>query len=138
MKCWINRLILVSSYRHLGKFPSVAFRKAAIEALEKTTNLESTRIHTGFFMDYWGMPAVKSYMTPISFVVDIPSHVAGIPGSGDVPVTFTHVNDVAKFAAAMLDLGKWDPVSYVFGDRVTWNEFVRLAEEATGKTTPDT
>lgn len=72
-------------------------------------------------------------MTPMSIVLDIPSKKAAIPGSGNEPAVFTHTTDVAKFVAASLDLDKWDTASYVVGDRVTWNEFLHFAEEATSK-----
>lgn len=65
-------------------------------------------------------------------VSDIANNAAAIPGSGDVPAVFTHTSDVARFVAASLDLDHWDSVHYVIGDRVTWNEFLRLAEEAKG------
>lgn len=70
--------------------------------------------------------------------VDVAHDVAAIPGSGDVPIVFTHVADVARFVAASLGLpeGRWDPDSYVVGDRLTWNEFLELAEEAKGRLFP--
>lgn len=84
-------------------------------------------------MDYWGIPGVKSNMLPVVFCIDIPHKAAAIPGDGNTPVIFTHTTDVAKYVAASLDLEEWDPVSHVIGDRVTWNEFLQLAEEATGR-----
>lgn len=45
---------------------------------------------------------------------------------------FTHSTDLAKYVAASLDLPKWEADYFVYGDRLTWNEFVRLAEEAKG------
>lgn len=104
--------------------------------MEKTTDLEWTAFHTGWFLDYWAIPQIKSNMTPITTVIDIPHHAAGIPGSGEVPVAFTHTTDVAKFVAASLHLEKWEHRSFIVGDKVTWNEFLRLAEQATGKPTP--
>ncbi|KAK7421216.1 hypothetical protein QQX98_002346 [Neonectria punicea] len=102
------------------------------EELEKTTSLEWTTILNGFFLDYFGMPKVKSYLQPTTLVLDIAHNVAGIPGSGDVPVVFTHSFDVAKYTARLLGLEKWEKESYVIGDKVTWNEFRKLAEEAKG------
>ena len=85
-------------------------------------------------MDYWGIPAVKSHFarSPLVAWIDIPNRAAAIPGSGDVYAHFTHTSDVAKFVAASLDLPKWDKETFVYGDRITWNQFVRLAEEVRG------
>ena len=105
----------------------------ALEELRKTISLETTVVYTGYFLDYWGMPGVKSNMSPITLILDIPNNSAAIPGSGDMPVIFAHTVDVAKFTAASLDLEKWDPQLYVIGDRITWNEFLRLAEKVKGK-----
>jgi nucleoside-diphosphate-sugar epimerase len=105
----------------------------ARDALYKTTNLEYTVIQVGFLIDYWTNPKIKSYVAPITAVVDIPASVAAIPGSGNTPVTFIHSADLAKMTAAALDLDKWDPISTAVGDSVTWNEFVRLVEEVRGK-----
>lgn len=66
-------------------------------------------------------------------VVDIENRAAAIPGSGDVPVTFTYSYDAARFVAALLDEPLWDKESKIIGDTVTWNEFLRIAEEVTGK-----
>lgn len=89
-------------------------------------------VHNGFFLDYWGGEAEKSYMAPFTLVIDIPNNSAAIPGSGDVPVAFTHTRDVGKFVAAALDLEKWEPQLFIVGDKVTWNDFLRFAEEARG------
>lgn len=99
-------------------------------------NLETTYVHNGFVLDYWGVPMLATNMTPATVVLDIPNNAAAIPGSGDTPGIFTHTADLAKFVALMLDQQKWDPVTHVLGDRVTWNEFLRLAEEVRGKSNP--
>ncbi|KAK3369846.1 hypothetical protein B0H63DRAFT_551718 [Podospora didyma] len=117
---------------HLAIFPSAARKRDAQAVLAKVTDLETTRFCIGYFLDYWGFPRVKSYMGSTTFVVDVANDVAGIPGTGDVPVTFSHSVDVAQFVVRSLDLQKWDPISWVVGDKVTWNEFLWLAEEAKG------
>lgn len=121
--------------RQIGAIPSVLHKLNAQKELQKTKNLEYTIFHNGFFMDYWGIPGVKSNLerAPLVFWLDIPNNAAAVPGSGNTPAVFTHTVDVAKFVVASLDLPKWEPQTFVFGDRVTWNEFVRLAEEAKGK-----
>ncbi len=79
------------------------------------------------------MPVVQSHMRPLTMVLDIANDAAAILGSGNVPVTFTHTRDVAKFVAASLDLDEWDRETFVTGEKVTLNELLRLAEEAKGK-----
>ena len=84
-------------------------------------------------MDYFGMPKLKSYLAPYVVLLDIPGNAAAIPGDGNKPVTFTHTSDVGKFVAASIDLEKWDPISFIIGDKMTVNQAVKLAEEAKGK-----
>ncbi|CAH0003544.1 unnamed protein product [Clonostachys byssicola] len=117
---------------HITQLVSVKFKLDAEKALENTKDLETTRFLNGFFLDYFGLPKFPSHMPPTTMVLDVANNAAAIPGSGDVPAVFTHTSDVAKFVAASLDLDNWDPVHYVIGDRVTWNEFLHLAEEAKG------
>lgn len=71
-------------------------------------------------------------MTIMSVVVDVANNAAAIPGSGDVPVAFTHSVDVAKFVIASLTLPKWEPKTYLVGDNLTWNQLVELAEDIKG------
>lgn len=66
-------------------------------------------------------------------VLDIANDSAVILGSGNVPVTFTHTRDTAKFVAESLDLDKWDPETYVMGDKMTFNEALHLAEDMKSK-----
>ncbi|KXX76833.1 Isoflavone reductase IRL [Madurella mycetomatis] len=119
---------------HIGMIPSVIHKINAQKELRKTKSLEYTVFYNGYFMDYWGFPGVKSYLarTPLVYWLDIPNDAAAIPGSGNTHALFTHTNDVGRFVAASLDLPEWEPETFVFGDRVTWNEFLHLAEEAKG------
>ncbi|KAI0966378.1 NAD(P)-binding protein [Xylaria arbuscula] len=109
-----------------------SFKVAALKALKQTQTLEYTSFYLGFFLDYWGMPAVHSYLRPGLMVVDIANAAATIPGDGTTPVAFTHTNDVAKYVAAVLDLEKWEPEYNLSADKVNWKQFVALAEEARG------
>lgn len=78
------------------------------------------------------MPKVKSYLQPLVLVIDIGHKVAGIPGSGDTPVTFTTTGDVGKFVVASLGLQKWSERSSIVGDKKTFHEVLAIAEKATG------
>jgi hypothetical protein len=83
-------------------------------------------------MDYYGYPHVKTYLQPLFFVVDVPNKAAAIPGTGDEVLAFTYTQDVAKFTVASLSLPKWDEVTYIYGERSTFNKLLALAEEARG------
>lgn len=104
----------------------------AIEVL-KQSNLEWTIFLNGIFLDYFGGPDMKTYLKPNIFVIDLANKVAAVPGDGNVPVTFTYTFDLARFVVAALDVEKWPQESRVIGDELTWNEFVRLAEEVQGE-----
>jgi len=123
------------SFSQIGLISSTLHKVNAKKELEKTTTLEYTRFHNGYFSDYWAFPKVPSYLSrqPLVYWIDMENNAAAIPGTGDVPAVFTHTTDLAKFVAASLDLPKWEPDYFVYGDRLTWNEFVRLAEEAKGR-----
>ncbi|KAK8038938.1 hypothetical protein PG993_007349 [Apiospora rasikravindrae] len=124
---WGNKLTKEAcSYFYLA--PGKLSVLAALDA----TSLEWTAVHTGLFMDYWLMPKIKSYMPPLTFAIDIPHRAAAIPGSGNVPVVFTYSFDVARYVVRLVGLPNWGRDSFVVGDKVTWNEFLGFAEEATG------
>ncbi|KAI0854755.1 NAD(P)-binding protein [Xylaria cubensis] len=114
------------------RMPPIAPKVKALTALKQAENLEFTSFYTGVFLDYWFVPAVKSYMKPAIMVLDIVNAAAAIPGSGDTPVAFTHTSDVAKYVAAALELEKWEPSYNLIADKVTWNQFLALAEDMRG------
>ena len=103
--------------------------------LLSTTNLEWTLFINGIFLDYYALPHIKSHLSPNTIAIDITHRKAALPGSGEVPVTFTYTYDLARFVVAALDLpeGTWERESRVVGDTVTWKQFVALAEEILGE-----
>ncbi|KAG7420184.1 Oxidoreductase BOA1 [Fusarium oxysporum f. sp. rapae] len=113
-------------------FPIARAKLSIIAALEATSTLEYTAVYNGYFADYWVLPKVKSYQSPLALVVDIANDFAAIPGSGNELVTFTHTFDIARFVAVLIGASKWDKESYIIGDKVSWNQFVQYAEEAKG------
>lgn len=113
--------------------PPMAPKIESLKVARRAKDLEYTSFYTGFFLDYWGIPTVKSYMSPAIMVLDIAHNAAAIPGSGNTPLAFTHTSDVAKYVAAALDLEKWEPGYNLSADKVTWNEFLALAENVRGK-----
>jgi nucleoside-diphosphate-sugar epimerase len=98
----------------------------------RTSGLIWAEVHNGIFLDYFGMPKVKTHLSPNVIAIDLAHNMAAIPGDGNIPVTFTYTFDLARFLVAALDLETWPETMKVVGDTVTWNEFVKLAEEAKG------
>ncbi|KAF5621044.1 uncharacterized protein FTJAE_11384 [Fusarium tjaetaba] len=98
----------------------------------RKTDLEWTCFDNGFFLDYYGPPTFKSYMQRVAWAIDIANKKAGIPGTGNEPMTFTYTFDVAKFVVAALDLPKWEELMYCYGEKTTWNKVLKQAENAIG------
>lgn len=111
--------------------PWFPFQLAARERLRQTS-LEWTEVATGYFLDYWGMPHMETNLTSDLPALDIVHGVAGVPGTGNEPIAFAYTYDVARVVAEVLTLPKWDETTYIVGDKMTWNEFIVLAEEARG------
>lgn len=87
----------------------------------------------GFFMDYWGIPHIKTHLQPLTFGIDISSGTAAIPGDGNNLICMTYTYDLALYLVKALDLDKWPEFSIVVGDQVTYNEILGMAEEFTGE-----
>jgi hypothetical protein len=102
-----------------------------VNALQNTS-LEYTTVINGFFLDYYVQPYIKSYLSPLTLAIDIANKAAAIPGSGNIPVVFTHTFDISKFVVALLSQSSWEDESYIIGDKITLNEFLAIAEEARG------
>jgi len=85
-------------------------------------------------MDYLSppSPSVPSNLRLISLFLDTLNNKAVIPGSGDVPVVFTHSTDVGKFVAASLSLDHWSERSIMVGEKLTLNHLVEIAERVKG------
>ncbi|CAG7950479.1 unnamed protein product [Penicillium olsonii] len=115
----------------LGSLPQLKDYFAAMDALRES-GLEWTVFHNGIFLDYFGTSAMKSYLKPNVFVIDIENKAAAIPGDGNVLVSFIYTFDLARYIVAALDLEKWDEETRVAGDEMTWNKFLALAEKYRG------
>jgi nucleoside-diphosphate-sugar epimerase len=107
--------------------------RAAVADALRATPLQWTRFNIGFCLDFYGLPHVRSHLSPFDFVVDMRAKAAAVPGSGDDAMTFTYSYDVARFVVAALGLDRWEEESYTMGDKTTWNEFVKMAEDARGE-----
>ncbi|RGP63747.1 hypothetical protein FSPOR_8353 [Fusarium sporotrichioides] len=103
----------------------------SLDSLSKT-RLEWAVVHNGTFLDYYFPSTLKSYYNHGTVVVDIPNTAAGIPGTGDELITFTYTFDVARFVVAALDRPAWPRELRIVGDTLTYNELIKLAENARG------
>ncbi|GLA19993.1 hypothetical protein AnigIFM62618_008119 [Aspergillus niger] len=123
---------IFAGFAYPVKYPEVA--KSKTEVLEELakTSLMHTAIYNGMFMDFYGSPLLKSNVGPFPMFVDIASKMAAKPGSGDEAIVLTRVLDIARFVVRILDLAEWPKESYIIGDRVTFHDFVNMAEEARG------
>jgi hypothetical protein len=95
------------------------------------TDLEWTAFHNGIFLDYYA-PGFPSYVMMFPSAVDVEANAAGLPGSGDYPVHFTHTSDIGKYVVAALELPKWEKKYFIVGDTKTWDQVVDLAERIKG------
>lgn len=130
VKSWqFNTLIPRCRYR--DRSPWYPFQLDAHAQLRKTS-LEWTEIATGYFLDYWGMPHIKTNMSSDMPTLDIVHGVAGIPGTGNEPIAFAYTFDVARVVAEVLLSATWEEQTYIVADKLTWNEFLALAEEVRG------
>lgn len=115
--------------------------KVPVWRAAEESGMEVTAFCCGVFMNYFaygsdhpnakedGMAGVQNF----PFIVDIKAGKAQIPGTGQELVTFTRIQDVALFVAAAVELDKWEKETSMAGDRATYDEVVRIAEEVTGR-----
>ncbi|OJJ31616.1 hypothetical protein ASPWEDRAFT_72512 [Aspergillus wentii DTO 134E9] len=111
---------------------SIKFWLDAAAALKKSS-LQYTRVVPGFFMDYWGMPNVRTNIDPLTFGINIAKGQAAIPGDGNDVISMTYTYDMAKVLVRALDLEEWPEFSVIVGQDVTYNQLLRWAEEIRGK-----
>ncbi|KAL4819612.1 pyridoxal phosphate-dependent transferase [Aspergillus spinulosporus] len=113
--------------------PSIKYFIDAADLLKASSTLQFTRVIPGFFMDYWGMPYVKSQLSQMTIAVDMANCEAAIPGDGNDIIAMTYSYDTASFIARLLESEKWDEFSVVIGDEVTYNQLVEIGERVRGR-----
>jgi len=84
-------------------------------------------------MDYLGTPHIKSHMGVYAIHIDMHNCVAAIPGTGNDLISFTYSVDIARFVEAALGMSRWEKQMFCYGDVRSYNEVLKLAEEATGE-----
>ncbi|KAH7084445.1 hypothetical protein FB567DRAFT_593917 [Paraphoma chrysanthemicola] len=114
-------------------FPIANIKLTLLSALSKTS-LQYTSVINGFFLDYFGIPHTKTYLGAFPLVLDIPSAHASIPGTGNTPIAFTYTFDIGRYVAqTLLPNPVWAEDSIIVGDKLSWTEFLAIAEDVTGK-----
>lgn len=124
------------NYSHPGLLDFHPHAKWWLDAADllRGSQLDFTRLIFGWLSDHYGYPKCKSHMNPFKFAVDFENRVAALPGDGNVPVTFLHSIDIAKYVAALIDdEKKWPETSAFASDKMSWNELVKLSEDIMGK-----
>ncbi|KAL3432924.1 pyridoxal phosphate-dependent transferase [Aspergillus tetrazonus] len=113
--------------------PSIKYFLDAANLLKASSTLQFTRVIPGFFMDYWGMPHVKTQLSPMTIAVDMANCEAAIPGDGNDVIAMTYSYDMARFIARLLKSEKWEEFSVVVGDEITYNQLVKIGERVRGR-----
>ncbi|KAH7159547.1 hypothetical protein B0J13DRAFT_109050 [Dactylonectria estremocensis] len=132
-----TRRFVISGYdmQHLEETieinPLSRYTFEAIESLEKT-DLEYTRVVNGWFLDYYGMPYWKTHLHPWINVINMEKKWAAVPGDGSARATFTTTQDMSKFVARLMDVEKWDKITTISNETLTFNQVVALAEKTRG------
>lgn len=111
--------------------PSIQYWLDAANRL-KLSSLKYTRVIPGFFMDYWGMPHVKTNLQPYTFGINIAKGKAAIPGDGNDVICMTYTADMATYMAKLLNLDEWSEFTIIVGDEVTYNQLISMSEEICG------
>nr|RBQ96016.1 hypothetical protein FVER53263_08583 [Fusarium verticillioides] len=111
--------------------PLTRYTFEAIDELEKT-NLTYTRIANGWFLDYYGMPHWKCNLEPWINILNMKSKWAVIPADGSIQASFLTSQDMSRFVARLMDLEKWDTISAIRANTLSFNELVLAAEKARG------
>ncbi|CAI6340400.1 unnamed protein product [Periconia digitata] len=119
----------------LSFHPAAAWWLSAVSAL-RASNMQFTRVMFGWLTDFLGTPHFPSNLSGFKYVLDFENRRAAIPGDGTDSITFLHSRDVGRYVAALVDEAEdgkeWPEISAFAGDRMTWGEAVKLAEEVTG------
>ncbi|KAF4250708.1 hypothetical protein CNMCM8980_010649 [Aspergillus fumigatiaffinis] len=111
--------------------PSIQHWLDAAKLLQKS-HLQYTQVIPGFFMDYWGMPVVRTNLAPCTFGISIQHRQAAIPGDGNDVICMTYTYDMTAFLIRLLDVADWPEFSIIVGDEVTYNQLLEMAEEIRG------
>ncbi|KDQ62561.1 hypothetical protein JAAARDRAFT_30462 [Jaapia argillacea MUCL 33604] len=118
------------------------FKRRIMPKLEKA-DISWTHFACGIFTNYLASGAPpkangdlpQAHLNPLNFIINPSAGTAHIPGTGDAPCVFTVVQDVARGVAEACKLKKpWQlNTGWIVGDKMSYNEAVRVLEEVTGR-----
>ncbi|CAJ2507022.1 Uu.00g082080.m01.CDS01 [Anthostomella pinea] len=114
-------------------YPEKRFHLAARRELAQTSSLEYAFVYPGMFMDYFGMPHIKTNLRPLYFFIDPAKGQAVLPGDGEARMSMTLTTDFARYLALALELDVWPRVLTTATSTVSLNELVRLVEKSLGR-----
>lgn len=114
-------------------YPEKKYHIYSRRELEKTTTLEYTYIYPGMFMDYFGMPHIKTCLRPLCFFIDPEKGQAVLPDDGEAKMSMTLTTDTARYIALALELETWPRIMTTAASTVSLNELVRLVEKNTNR-----
>jgi hypothetical protein len=96
--------------------------------------LEYSLFQLGIFTNYLGVPhQTTKHLQLFNIHVDVENRRAIVPAEGDLKLTFTTVQDVARVVAEAIDYqGVWPETGGINGHTLTNPELLKLAEEIRG------
>lgn len=121
----------LEKYGHID-FEYFEAKQQVREVLAKS-KLEYTLIANGIFMDYLLPKMAKKHLRDLPLPIDVQKATAKIPGTGDVPVTFTLADNVAEAVVELVGDPVWEKHTHINGETTTLNKILHTAEEVTGK-----
>ncbi|KAF6815146.1 NmrA-like family protein [Colletotrichum plurivorum] len=103
----------------------------AAKVLAKS-GLTFTRVASGMFLDYFGLPNIPSHLRAFQWGLNVPARTAAVPGTGNEQFSVTYSKDLARFLDRLVDETEWPEWSIISGADTSMNELVGLAEKVTG------
>lgn len=104
-------------------------REPIRKVLREQTELEWTLVSVGWFMDYV-LPSKNRYLRDpgTAFPVDVTGKRIIIPGTGNDPIDITAARDVVAALAMLAAAPRWDPYTYISGEKTSWNNLAALVQ----------
>ncbi len=121
----VGRFVYVSFSKNMVTEGPLTTAKRAVEEHLKASGLGYTILRCGFLMEIMVTPMVG---------FDYANATAVVYGTGENPISWVSIDDVAKLAASSLDEPAARNAVFEFGsEAVTMHEAVRIFEEVSGR-----
>ncbi|KAH8692251.1 hypothetical protein BGW36DRAFT_387288 [Talaromyces proteolyticus] len=116
--------------KYLEIDPGVKWWLKAAQRL-KNSGLQYTRIFFGAFMDFLGLPNVRTNIKSLHVsLIDTVKGRALVPGDGSAIWSLTYSYDAATFIVKLLDLDEWPEYSCCVGDDIDFITTMKEVENA--------